>query len=760
MAATHQQSGPLAGLRVLDFGHYYAGPLAATLLADQGAEVIRIARPHDDGVASGLSGVVNAFLLRGRPAIELDLKSDAGRARALALIDEADVLIENFRPGVMVRLGLGDDVCRARNPGLVYCSLPGFGAADARASMAGWEGVVMAASCAYWRPSVSRDSSSMFFDVAANGVPKYTPLPLASAFAGGLGAASIMAALVARQRDGLGQRVEVPLFDAMLEANGVVATTIEKPEAASPILAFGTGLYTCADGRNIAMIDVQFRHFEALVDAAGLRGWAADGLLDYDRLMGEPEIAAELRRRLVVLFATRPAFEWERLLRPAGVPMGVVRTTGEFLAEPAMIEAGVVGTIEDRSFGRVRGPGAAVRLSHTPPVVRARWTAAISGWAPCARNAIPAGKPDNRPPLAGMVVLDLTRALAAPTCARMLGELGASVTKVEVDPATIKASLREPALHLYTNRGKRGAILDLKTEAGRAHLRKLAARADLIVTNTLSARHGELGLGEDGLRADNPGLLFTYLNSYTTSGPWAQHRGYAELLNAVSGIAARTSFWDVLPSGAPPGNDPPWPYTDSMAGILATFATLMAVYLRTRDGIAQRAEATLAGAAMLEQMNFAVRAEENLADPEVPLDTTGQSTLQRLYRATDGYVFLGSVVEDVPGLLGRLGIAGFVPGEVALIGAIEAGLATRDVGWCETHLNFGKTAVHRVQPLTGFFDKGGPVDRLGLLVTHYSEENGVVVTQQPVMHLRRTPIVSGRVPRPFGAETAEVLGED
>ena len=134
---TAQDSGrPLDGVRVLDLGQYVAGPMAATLLADAGAEVTRIEPPG----GPWFTDPGNAYLLRGRAATHvLDLKSPEGRSRALALVAAADVLIENFRPGVMARLGLDAVTCHDLNPGLVYCSLPGFSELDERSGLAGFE---------------------------------------------------------------------------------------------------------------------------------------------------------------------------------------------------------------------------------------------------------------------------------------------------------------------------------------------------------------------------------------------------------------------------------------------------------------------------------------------------------------------------------------------------------------------------------------------------------------------------------------------
>ena len=136
------RGGPLAGLKVLDFGQYVAGPGAAMMLGDQGAQVTRIERPGGPAMAGPASAVLN----RGKRTVSLDLKNPGDVETARRLIAEADVLIENFRPGVMSRLGLGYDALRTINAGLVYLSLPAFAHDDVpAAALPGWEGVVAAA---------------------------------------------------------------------------------------------------------------------------------------------------------------------------------------------------------------------------------------------------------------------------------------------------------------------------------------------------------------------------------------------------------------------------------------------------------------------------------------------------------------------------------------------------------------------------------------------------------------------------------------
>src|ERR687885_630912 len=138
-------AGPLAGIRVIDFGQYVAGPLAAMLLADYGADVIRVDPPGGPRWPTP----ANATWNRGKRSIVLDLKRPPDQAVARRLVASADVVVENFRPGVMDRLGLGPRAMTDADPRLIYCSLPGFAADDPRAPLPAWEGVIGAATGTY-----------------------------------------------------------------------------------------------------------------------------------------------------------------------------------------------------------------------------------------------------------------------------------------------------------------------------------------------------------------------------------------------------------------------------------------------------------------------------------------------------------------------------------------------------------------------------------------------------------------------------------
>ena len=217
--------GPLYGLNVIDFGHYYAGPMVGMILADQGANVIRIVKAGDKELPEQQYRLLN----RNKNLLELDLKTDEGKAQALSLIQRADVVIENFRPGVMKRLGLDYVSVKGDNPRLVYLSLPGFASTDKeRRHLQAWEGIIAAAAGIY--------TQANFFRQKLNFPPLYASVPLSSAYGSIYGVTGVMAALIAREKQGVGTVIEAPLIDAGLSTitDHYMLRATEDPNAELP----------------------------------------------------------------------------------------------------------------------------------------------------------------------------------------------------------------------------------------------------------------------------------------------------------------------------------------------------------------------------------------------------------------------------------------------------------------------------------------------------------------------------------------------
>lgn len=727
--------GPLNGVRVVDFGQWIAGPLTATLLADQGASVVRIEAP----TGPRWNHVANTMLLRNRHSITLDLHDAADRATAQTLMATADVVIENFRPGVADRLGIGRQRAIVANPRLVYCSIPGFGHDDPRAAQPAWEGAVMAAGGAY-----SSELSGALTGVGAGSDPvEFSPLPLASVFAATESAMAIVAALMARERDGLGQWIEVPLFDALFEASGVRAMTFERGGLA--LTDFGNGFYQCGDGRWVTFVAMWFRHLEWFISAAGMQQWISEGVVDFDRLWHDSEAGNELRRRLIALFATRTAAEWEELGRDHGCTIAMMRSTEQWLNEPHAMASGTVLDIDDPLLGRVRVPGPAITFS--------------------ARDVVPARPPrrsgaaPTTAALAGVRVLDLSRVVAAPTAAKLLAQFGADVIKIDADPAVGRASFREPALHEHLNRGKQTIIVDLTSDEGQRLLPRLLAQCDVVVHNFGAAAARRLGIDEPSVRAHAPHVVYLHVNAFGETGPWRDHRGYAELANLTTGITERSIGETRRDSGSSPLIDNPrWFFTDYLTGVLGAYAALVGLYHRDRTGHGARVTTSLVRAAMLEQVLYMVGGARDAAcEPRGA--APGWAPLQRLYATRDGTVFVGAPESQLDRVFAALATDPIDASSDAhnIEQALAHALARLTSAECVDRLRIGRVGVHAVTTLAELMTEGGVADRRGLRVEDHTEQAGAIVMPGPVAFLSRTPMQPGALPGPFGSDHDDVF---
>lgn len=728
--------GALDGVRVVDFGQWIAGPLAAMLLGDQGAEVIHVDPPGGPRWKTP----ANATFNRGKASAALDLKSDQGRAHAWSLIDSADVVIENFRPGVMDRLGLGAREATKRNPRLIYCSLPGFASDDPRARLPAWEGVLGAATGVYWQAGEAR----------------YTSVPISSTFGAIAAAVSIVMALIARQRDGLGQRIEVPLFDATFLAIGSTGLLVNgKPEGGRPDDPWG-GIFQCSDGRWIRLSLATFRFLERFVDAVDKPDWIAKGYVQRER-PGPLGRGTALRERqqveLADLFRSRPAAEWEELGRRADVPLTLVRTTAEWLATDHARSAGIVANVVDPDLGATIQPGLAVRLTGTPGAVRARRGRErdrIPAWSPAAG-------PPAAPPLGGTArlsaalegirVVDLTQVLAGPTATRTLAEFGADVVKVN-NPREEGAGYRWQIHRYHTdvNRGKRTMLVDLKTPEGLDVLRRLVDRADVVMQNFRLGVAERLGLGYEQVKARRPDLIYGSVSFGGYGGPWERAPGYEPNAQAATGMAARMGG-----EAGPPGPQPFAP-NDYATGLLGAFAVGSALFHRQRSGEGQHVQTSLVAAATVLQAALI-----HTRGAPSGLEALGWSPLQRLYRASDGWFFLGaqdSQRDRLAALDGVDGIAGLRGRE--LEAALQERFARRSAMEWVSALTAAGIGAQPLISATALMHEPWVVAH-GLSLTRVDATGDAITTIGPPFRLSRTPVVPGALVAPPGADAAGVL---
>ena len=430
-----ERTGALRDSRVMDFGHSIAAPLAGMLLADQGATVIKVERRQGDPAR-----VHPAFATwnRGKQSVVLDLKTPEGQAQAQALVRSADVVLENFRPGVAARLGIGYDALAAHHPGLIYCAFPGFGAGHPLRQEPGWDPIIGASTGLY-----PPDQAAGHGEAASNGAaPWFTALPIASTYAAMLGVVSITMALHARHTTHQGQRIDVPLHSAMFTAMGrhlvQFATFKAEDTFAWPRHVMATQ-YECADGRYVQHHGMFARFAQQSLTAAGRPEW----IREVTPLFGhEVETAAIAlwRDRFRQMFLQCTAKEWEDAISAAGGACTICKTVEEWLAHPHALSAGMVMEVDDARYGRMKQPGVQVQLRRTPGHIQGR-APLLGEHTGSVLDTLPTTAPaTNGTPgtsllcaLSGVRVLDLCIILAGPTCGRTLAEFGADVIKID-DP--------------------------------------------------------------------------------------------------------------------------------------------------------------------------------------------------------------------------------------------------------------------------------------------------------------------------------------
>ena len=368
MMATDSMDAPLSGLTVIDFTRVLSGPYCTMQLADMGARVIKIEHPGhgDDTRAWGppFTGGESAYFLsinRNKESLALDLQRPESRPILDALLDRADVLVENFRPGTMERLGLGYDAVAARWPRIVYCSISGFGQTGPRRDEPGYDAVMQG------------EGGLMSITGAAGGSPFRLGVAISDIVSGLFAAQGIAMALLARERSGAGQRVDIGMLDATVALltyqAGIYFATGETPRRMGnrhpTIVPYET--LPASDGEFVVAVgnDEMWRRFCEVIEAGAL-GDDARFLTNRDRVRNYDG----LRPLIVERLARRTRDEWVRRLKDAGVPCGSVRDIGEVLQDEHLHERDMNAEVEHAVAGTIRLLGVPVKLSRTPGAVR------------------------------------------------------------------------------------------------------------------------------------------------------------------------------------------------------------------------------------------------------------------------------------------------------------------------------------------------------------------------------------------------------
>jgi crotonobetainyl-CoA:carnitine CoA-transferase CaiB-like acyl-CoA transferase len=659
------------GLRVLDLSSGIAGELATMLLADHGAEVTRVEAPTGSVLAQGPGTRVWS---RGKRSAVLDLRDRSDYEVFRAAASQADVVVTASRPGVAERLGVDHATLSADNPGLVSCSITGYGRDNRHADRPAYDALVAARTGLQWEqrswpggaidhingvdpplPGFEMPEGSMPGSPRSGPIFTYTPWPsLCAAF---LATTGISAALLARETTGRGQLVETSLLQAMLSLTLGKVQRVEHPLARGFRMWITDqrapkGLFECGDGRWIhqwvpnPMFVLSSADGETLESRRGITNVRNDP----DRVGNDPENLVVLAHYWPEMADAMKKFrstEWVRVAREYGTPLQQVRTPEEALRDRALVDEGVIVTVDDPELGPLRHVGIVHRLSATPgrvqgpAPVRGSDTEAVRSEASTPRSPAraPSASRDSAPlahPLAGIVVIDLGFAVAGPFGTQVLADLGATVIKVN--------ARRDPWWHcthvaMGANRGKRSVGLDLKTPEGMAALHRLVERADVVHSNMRYKAAIRLGVDEDSMRAVNPQLVYCHTRGFE-DGPRSDSPANDQTGNALAG----TEYED---GGGADGGAPFWSLTsmgDTGNGYLSAIGVIQALYHRARTGVAQRVDTSILNAAMLATSYAALTADdEALARPRLDRLQLGLGPFYRLYETAEGWLCVAAL---------------------------------------------------------------------------------------------------------------------
>lgn len=359
---------PLEGLKILDLSHALAGPFCSTMLADYGAQVIKIEPPGKGDIARAWGtklpgGETDYFvgLHRNKQGIVLDLKNAEGKETFLRMVERCDVVLENFRPGTLAKLGVDYEVARKRNPGIIYCSISGFGQDGPYRDRPALDLIVQAES----------GMISATGDEGGHGAR--AGVSIADLTAGMNAALGIMMALRAKDATGVGQSIDISMLEGQLS---LLSTMIGD--------YFSTGTIAGPMGTAYKAL-LPYQTFRTKTQDLALAVGSDKLWLEFCPLIGcsdmthDPRFATNSARmqnrkalidRLQEVFLTRSFAEWETILVGAGIPMGSINNVKQVVEHPQVVARGAIVEMVHPRAGNVRVVGVPIRMSATPGSVR------------------------------------------------------------------------------------------------------------------------------------------------------------------------------------------------------------------------------------------------------------------------------------------------------------------------------------------------------------------------------------------------------
>ena len=653
------------GITVLDFTSGRAGGVATMVMSDFGAEVIKVEPPGGEKFRNAPGAIQ---WNRGKKSVVIDLKTPDGVDKARSLAKHADVVVENFRPGVTHRLGIDYDILRDGHPGLVYASLTSFGPRGPYANYKGYDSVVAAKS----------GRMMMFSNQNAREGPNYVVTQgVCHASATAL-VRGITSALYVLERTGRGQRVEtsmlqaVTTYDHVSWVHGQMVENRPEEYPRDPSVGTGRGNPTgylparTKDGQWIQLGNVVERLFHSMMHSLDM-----DFIYEDPRLKNAPYLDREavpvLERIMLEKVQQKTLDEWMAIFlsREGNAAAEPYLTSEQALDHPQIVHNGNVRNADVPGIGAVRQLGPVVNMSGTPgepqgpsPALGQHTDEVLSrlgNGAKTPHHGAKAAMPAY--PLEGITLLDLGTVINGPLGCALVAELGARVIRIEA-PGGDWGRQGLPFSAQRTMAGSECICLDLKAPEGQEIMGKLAAKADLLLHSMRPGAPERTGIGYEQLKEINPNLVYLYAGGYGSTGPYSHRPSMAPIAGAVSGGGVAQMGRDAFP---PPGqpmsideieavakqlkraNDGTADHSTAMVNAVGL---VLGLYARERTGGAQYVESTMINANAYLNIDDFYWHEGKQPRPLPDRGGYGLHALYRLYQAKTGWVFLACPFDD------------------------------------------------------------------------------------------------------------------
>ncbi len=629
-------AGILDGIRIIDASQGLAGALVTLLMAEQGADIIKVEPPGGDPIRQIEPGFFVWY--RSKRSITLDLEQAADRGRLRKLLQRADVLLESVAPADSSRLELDEAALTAQLPHLIHCKLSAYGLDHPWRDRPAIEALVAARTGLYHHQAgIRRDGPTFMYCPYANYGAAFTAL---------LG---ICGALRVRLHTGRGQFIDTSLMDGVAFFTNMLWQWSEMPvpeynHFLDHTIPYPVWLYECGDGQWLHHMRTDKGDMYALARVLGIpKPSHTTWLTDSERW--------KFNDQVIAAFKTRPRDEWIPLLRAADIPVeAVMPAESAFDREQTKVN-GMVAVVDDPERGKVTQIGIPIRFSKT--------TSAIKGPAPSPgqhteevmrqlgsesarplKTALRRLGRDPRSPLDGITLLDCGEYLAGPFGPMALADLGARVIKIERPKGDrMRTAVPFPPF-MACQRGKQDLAVDLKEPEGLEIFYRLVERADAVHHNQRPGVAERLKIDYETLRKIKPDLIYTHSAAYGTRGPDAMMGGYDQLFAAMCGMEYM---------GGGDGNPPIWNRlgtVDAGGATLSAIATVMAIYYRDLTGEGQFVDGSLLNAGLWYNSDAFVTANKEIRRrPTLDRNQTGISAGYRMYETSSGWICVAALFE-------------------------------------------------------------------------------------------------------------------